>query len=248
MFSNPIYKTNIVLAVKTKNKKDHLTIQVLDKDYNYKSNNNMQILAQVLYQVRNTSCIFPKEYNDIILINCSVSDFDYNINGTITGVNFLNTSDLIKITYSNIKPDNFLNADLIFKEDSPENIYNEDSEDSDTINDQETDIFNDKINDKETDIYSDNIGDNDDEKSKEGGEDEAKSPLNFGDKSSDKSSLLFFVIISIIAAVALILLIIIICVVRRKLKNKSDNVPVKVADNSNVSNEINIDSGTKSNN
>ena len=125
MFSNPIYKTNIVLAVKTKNKKDHLTIQVLDKDYNYKSNNNMQILAQVLYQVRNTSCIFPKEYNDIILINCSVSDFDYNINGTITGVNFLNTSDLIKITYSNIKPDNFLNADVIFKDDSPENIYNE---------------------------------------------------------------------------------------------------------------------------
>ena len=57
------------------------------------------------------------------------------------------------------------------------------------------------------------------------------------------------VIIAIIAAVVLILLIlIIICVVRRKLKNKAENAPVKVADNSNVSNEINIDSGTKSNN
>ena len=67
----------------------------------------MQILTQVLYKDRDTSCIFPKEYNDTILINCTISDFVYDINGTMTGFDFLNTSDLIKITYSTIKPINF---------------------------------------------------------------------------------------------------------------------------------------------
>ena len=242
-FSNPIYKSSTVLAVKTKSKKDYLTIQVLDKDYNYKSNNNMQIFTRVLYEDRNTSCILPKEYNDTILINCTISDFVYDINGTMTGFDFLNTSDLIKITYSTIKPNNFLNADLIFKEDYPDNIDNEPSE---KISDLETDIFSDKFNDTETDKNSDNNGGND--KNKED-EDEDKMPINNGGKSSDKGSLSIAVIIAIIAAVVLILLIIIIiCLVRRKLKNKADNAPVKVANNSNVSNEINMDSGTKSNN
>jgi ABC-type amino acid transport substrate-binding protein len=240
-FSNPIYKSSTVLAVKTKNKKDCLTFQVLDKDYNYKSNNDLQIFTRVLYKDRNTSCIFPKEYKDTILINCSISGFVYDINGTMTGFDFLNTSDRIKITYSTIKADNFFNADLMFKDDSPEII---DNEPSDKVKDQESDIFTDKITDKETDKNSDNNGD----KNKEG-EDDSKRPINSGDKSSDKSSLSIAVIIAIIGGVVLILLIItIICVVRRKLKNKAGNVPVKVADNSNVSNEINIDSGTKSNN
>ena len=199
-FSNPIYKSSIVLAVKTKNKKDNLTIQVLDKDYNYKSNNDLQILTRVLYQDKNASCIFPKEYNDTILINCSVSDFDYNINGTITGVDFLNTSDLIKITYSTIKPDNFLNADLIFKEDFPENI---DNEPSDKVIDKETDKYNDKFNDKETDK-------NKEANEKKEDEDESKNQINNGGKSSDKNSLSLAVIISIVATVVLILLIIII--------------------------------------
>ena len=243
-FSNPIYKSSTVLAIKTKNKKDCLTIQVLDKDYNYKSNNDMQILTQVLYKDRNTSCIFPKEYNDTILINCTISDFVYDINGTMTGFDFLNTSDLIKITYSNIKPDNFLNADLLFRDDFPENIY---YEGSDSISDQKTDIFSDKIYDTETDKGSDNIRDNDDKN--KGSEDGEKRPINKGDKSSDKSSLSLVVIIVIIAAAVLILVtIIIICVVRRKLKNKAYNAPVKVPDNSNVSNEIGMDSGTISNN
>ena len=204
----------------------------------------MQIFTRVLCKDRNTSCILPKEYNDTILINCTISDFVYDINGTMTGFDFLNTSDLIKITYSTIKPYNFLNADLIFKDDYPDNIDNEPSE---KINDLETDIFSDKFNDTETDKYSDNNGGNGD-KNKED-ENEDKVPINNGGKSSDKSNLLIAVIIAIIATVILILLIIIIiCVVRRKLKNKTDNAPVKVADNSNVSNEINMDSGTKSNN
>ena len=242
-FSNPIYKSSTVLAVKTKNKKDYLTIQVLDKDYNYKSNNDLQIFTRVLYKDRNTSCIFPKEYNDIILINCTISDFVYDINGTMTGFDFLNTSDLIKITYSTIKADNFLNADLMLKDNSQEeNIYNETS---DIIEELETNIFTDKepdkYSDKETDKNSDN---NSNDKNKEG-DDGEKSPINNGGKSSDKSSLSLVVIIAIIAAVVLILLIIIIiCVVRRKLKNKADNAPAKVADNSNVSNEITFGSGT----
>ena len=137
-----------------------------------------------------------------------------------------------------------MNADLIFKDDYPDNIDNEPSE---KISDLETVIFSDKFNDTETDKNSDNNGGNGD-KNKED-ENEDKVPINNGGKSSDKSNLLIAVIIAIIAAVVLILLIIIIiCVVRRKLKNKTDNAPVKVADNSNVSNEINMDSGTKSNN
>lgn len=224
-FSNPIYKSSTVLAVKTKNKKDCLTIQVLDKDYNYKSNNDMQIFTRVLYKDRNTSCIFPKEYKDTILINCSNPDFVYDINGTMTGFDFLNTSDLIKITYSTIKPYNFLNADLIFKDNSPEENTDEEAD---------------------SDIYSDKTGDNDDEKNKEN-EDVEKGKINNAGKSSDKSSISLVVIISIIAIFVLILLIIIIiCVVRKKLKNKADNAPVKVADNSNVSNEISMGSGTTS--
>ena len=148
----------------------------------------MQIFIKVLYKNRNTSYILPKKYNDTIIINCTISDFVYDINGTMTGFDFLNTSDLIKISYSTIKPYNFLNADLIFKDDYPDNIYNEPSE---KINDPEIDIFIDKFNDAETDKYSDNNGDNDKNKEDEDeDEDEEKWPINNGDKSSDKSSLL----------------------------------------------------------
>ena len=208
-FSNPIYKSSTVLAVKTKNKKDYLTIQILDEDYNYKSNNDMRLFTRVLYKDRNTSCIFPKEYNDTIVINCSIPDFVYDVNGTMTGFDFLNTSDVIKITYSTIKPYNFLNADLIFKD-------------------------------------IENIGDNDDEENKED-EDGEKGKINHGNKSSSKSITLV-VIIAIIALFVLILLIIIIICVVRKIKNKADNAPVKIADNSNASNEISMGSGTSNSN
>ena len=124
----------------------------------------MQIFIKVLYKNRNTSYILPKKYNDTIIINCTISDFVYDINGTMTGFDFLNTSDLIKITYSTIKPFNFLNANLIFKDDYPDKIYNEPSE---KINDPEIDIFIDKFNDAETDKYSDNNGDNDKNKEDE---------------------------------------------------------------------------------
>ena len=271
-FSNPIYKSSTVLAVKTKNKKDCLTIQVLDKDYNYKSNNNMQIFTGVLYKDRNTSCILPKEYNDTILINCTIPGFVYDVNGTMTGFDFLNTSDLIKITYSTIKPDNLLNADLFFKYDSSENIDNEASDtieketdkktdkdtdkDTDKKTDKETDKETDKKTDKDTDKITDKDTDKDtdketDKNSDNNGNDKTKNdkngdgiPKNNGGKSSDKSNLSLIVIIAIAAAVLILLIIIIICVVRRKLRNKTDNAPAKVADNSNVSNEINFDSGT----
>ena len=47
-----------------------------------------------------------------------------------------------------------------------------------------------------------------------------------------------------ITIIFILLIIIIIYGVRKKLKNKANNIPVKAEDNSKVSNEINIDSGT----
>lgn len=256
--SNPIYKSSTVLVVKTKNKKDHLTIQALDEDYNYKSDNSIQFLTEVLYQEKNTTCIFPKEYDDTILINCSVVDFEYNINGTFTGVDFLDSSDLIQITYSTIKPNNLFNANLIFKDaisiidvkpsdQITDNIIKTQEADiiknpptetiknppTETIKTQETDINS----DKDTNKNNDYTGNNND-KDKKGEDNKSELPINRGSNSSDKGGLSIGILIGIIAGgVAILLIIIIICVVRR-LKNKSENPSIKVADNSNVSNEI----------
>ena len=128
VFSDPIYPSPILLASRTDLKKDLVTIKIEDKEYKAKSENTADVEIKFSNDVKKTSkCVFPKQYNETILINCTVSDLE-NVN-TSEGFEYSETTDRINIQNKDLEINNLLQANTkisghsnIIKEDETKSI------------------------------------------------------------------------------------------------------------------------------
>ena len=128
VFSDPIYPSPILLASRTDLKKDLVTIKIEDKEYKAKSENTADVEVKFSNDVKKTSkCVFPKQYNETILINCTVSDLE-NVN-TSEGFEYSETTDRINIQNKDLEINNLLQANTkisghsnIIKEDETKSI------------------------------------------------------------------------------------------------------------------------------
>jgi len=114
-FSNPILETQTVLAVRTDSKKDYYKIVIVDNNFEEKPNNTVDIEVEFSNVTKNSSCVFPKEYNDTIIINCTISNITES-NPYYEGFEYGNTSDKIRFIYYDFDPKNFFNANSFFPE------------------------------------------------------------------------------------------------------------------------------------
>ena len=71
-FSESILKTSTVFAIRTDSKKEFLTTIVLDENYKEKPNNNIKFKAEFSNATKDVSYIMTKQFNDIILVNCTI--------------------------------------------------------------------------------------------------------------------------------------------------------------------------------
>ena len=127
-FSNPIYPSPILLASRADLKKDLVTIKIEDKEYKEKSENTADVEVNFSNDQKKTSkCVFPKKYNETILINCTLSDLE-NVNAS-EGFKYSKTTDRINIQNKDLEINNLLQANTkisghnnIIKEDETKSI------------------------------------------------------------------------------------------------------------------------------
>ena len=98
LFSEPILKTSTVFTVRIDSKKEFLTNIVLNENYEVKPDNNIDFKAEFSNATKVASCIFPKEYNDTMLVNCTIYNIT-DIDPYSQGFEYGNTSDKIKFVY-----------------------------------------------------------------------------------------------------------------------------------------------------
>ena len=108
-FSNPIHEGKTAFAVRSDSKIDSLTLKILDDNSNIKANNTANIQVRFPNATKTSYCVFPDKYNDTILINCTINDLT-NIDPYSEGFTFNGTSEKMKILYSSLQLDNFLQA------------------------------------------------------------------------------------------------------------------------------------------
>ena len=97
-FSDIILESGIYLSCRTDGKKEYLTTYIVDENYEIKPNNNVDIEVKFSNITKNASCVFPVEYNNTIIINCTI----YNItekNPFYEGFECGNTTDKIRFYY-----------------------------------------------------------------------------------------------------------------------------------------------------
>ena len=160
-FSNPIHSAGTVLAVRVDTKKDSISMNILDTKYKVKTNNTAEIKVKISDKIKTSNCIFPNMYNDTILINCTISDIN-DIDPYSEGMEFLNTSDKLKIVYYNLELNNFFQANTkisghnnIIKESDKKNFVCESSQNNNNNNSN---------NDSNNNDNNDNNGNNDNNK------------------------------------------------------------------------------------
>ena len=111
-FSDIILESGTILSCRTDSKKEYLTTHIVDNNYEIKPNNNVDIEVKFSNITKNASCIFPVEYNDTIIINCTI----YNItekNPFYEGFEYGNTTDKIRFHYYDLEANNFFKANTI---------------------------------------------------------------------------------------------------------------------------------------
>ena len=108
-FSNSIHNSGTVLITRVDRKKDTLPLKVIDNNFNEKTNNAAVVQVKFSDKIKNSSCVFPEKYNDTIIINCTISDLD-NIDPYKEGFEFVNTSDSIKLLFTDYGLNNFFQA------------------------------------------------------------------------------------------------------------------------------------------
>jgi hypothetical protein len=108
-FSDPFFKSGTVMVVRKDSKKDEIVMTILDDKYNPKINNAADILVKFPKRETTSSCVFPKNYSDIITLNCTISDLK-DIDPYNEGFEYVNSSDKINITYSKFDVGNFIKA------------------------------------------------------------------------------------------------------------------------------------------
>ena len=135
-------------------------MNILDNKYKVKTNNTAEIKVKISDKIKTSNCIFPNKYNDTILINCTISDIN-DIVPHSEGMEFLNTSDKLKIVYYNLELNNFFQANTkisghnnIIKESDKKNFVCESSQNNN----------NNSNNDSNNNGNNDNNGHNDNNK------------------------------------------------------------------------------------
>ena len=113
-FSEPIIKSYTILSVTSHDKKEFLTNIAIDENGVQKPNNNVDINVKFRDLTKTSSCIFPKKYNDTIIINCTIS----NITENNTRFEYGNSTDKIKFNYYSFNATTFLNANKLLNNDS----------------------------------------------------------------------------------------------------------------------------------
>jgi len=113
-FSDPLYENNVVLAVRLDSKKYEMPLVAVNKNFSF-NRTTMFDVHDVYYdvkfsdgQIKQSNCTLPSFYNDTILLNCTISDISgVNVSN---GFNFSASNDSFYILYSNLRLDNFLQA------------------------------------------------------------------------------------------------------------------------------------------
>ena len=113
-FSEPILRSATVLSIAAQNKKELMTNIVIDENGVQKPNNNVDIDVKFGNLTKTSSCIFPKNFNDTIIINCTIS----NITENYTRFEYGNSTDKIKFMYYSFNATTFLNANTLLNNDS----------------------------------------------------------------------------------------------------------------------------------
>ena len=108
-FSEPILKTSSVLTVRTDSKVDFLTTIVVDENYEEKPNNNIDFKAKFSNATKDASCFFPKQYNDTMLVNCTIYNIT-DIDPYSQGFEYGNTSDKFNFVYYSFNASTLLKA------------------------------------------------------------------------------------------------------------------------------------------
>ena len=108
-FSEPILKTSTVFTVRTDSKKEFLTNIVLDKNYEEKPNNNIEFKAKFSNATKDASCTMPKQFNDTILVNCTIYNIT-DIDPYTQGFEYGNSSDHVNFVYYSFNASTLLKA------------------------------------------------------------------------------------------------------------------------------------------
>lgn len=80
-----------------------------------------------------SSCAFPKTFNDTFSINCTINDLN-GIDPYTQGIDYINTTDKLRIVYSDLEIDNILKANdklklpIIVESDKTEHICSKEEE------------------------------------------------------------------------------------------------------------------------
>ena len=124
IFSEPILKSSTVFTVKTDSKKEFLTNIVLDDNYEERPNNNIDFQAKFSNITKNASCFFPKEFNNTILVNCTIYNITEN-NPYYEGFEYQNFSGKIKFMYYSFNSETLFKADELLSNNASNYIITE---------------------------------------------------------------------------------------------------------------------------
>ncbi len=108
-FSEPIFKVGTALIVRKGSKKDKIKLSLIDDEYNEIENNKATITLDMGDNTLESKCTFPDTFNDTILLNCKISDLK-DIDPYSQGVKSLNSTDKLRILYSDLEFRNLLQA------------------------------------------------------------------------------------------------------------------------------------------
>ena len=111
-FSDIILESGTIISCRTDSKKEYLTTHIVDENYEIKPNNNVDIEVKFSNITKNASCIFPVEYNNTIIINCTIFNITEK-NPFYEGFEYGNTTDKIRFMYYDFEANNFFKANTI---------------------------------------------------------------------------------------------------------------------------------------
>ena len=116
-FSDSILTSYSVLAVRKDGKRGNLPLTALDKDYNQKANNMLDIPIKVGSQEAISKCQLPSTFSShVITLECSASGLSRLRNLADEEIEIGETTDRINILYSSISADNLMKANKLFGE------------------------------------------------------------------------------------------------------------------------------------
>ena len=157
-FSEPILKTSTVFTVRTDSKKEFLTNIVLDKNYEEKPNNNIEFKAKFSNATKNASCTMPKQFNDTILVNCTIYNIT-DIDPYTQGFEYGNSSDHVNFVYYSFNASTLLKANELIPN---SNVITETNKSKSILSKDNNDTNNNDYNNGNDNGNNNDNNDNDD--------------------------------------------------------------------------------------